>query len=169
MHMCIPLIVLLVTMQTVVRLDKQLSIIALWLGTTLINNMPDSYFHFHPCTHTLTHTHTHTHTHTQREREREQDPFSSSYGHQDTAEDFGTQDGLFSGSGALFDDIQEEGEGQGEGRGAMEDSSKHTDFEVSIKSTRSGELLKDSVSLLMFTLKRTAVVDFEFLSKEITN
>ena len=69
----------------------------------------------------------------------EDDLFSSSHDYpEEDGTAFGRQDGLFSGSGTLFDDVEEVGEGE-EGRERGGSGSKHSDFEASIKSTRSGE------------------------------
>ena len=50
---------------------------------------------------------------------------------------FGKQGGMFSGTGALFDDVEEKEEEEEEGKEGGD--SKRSDLEASIRSTRSGE------------------------------
>ena len=52
---------------------------------------------------------------------------------------FGKQAGMFSGTGTLFDDVEEGKQEEEEEEGKEGGDSKRSDFEASIRSTRSGE------------------------------
>ena len=59
---------------------------------------------------------------------------------------FRKQAGMFSGTGTLFDDV-EEGKVEEEEEGKEGGGSKHSDFEVSIRSTRSGEEMSHDTNI----------------------